>query len=129
MGERDGERCQRCGRAYAIVWAAHNDLWNEVVGQEGGMLCPDCFTVECEQRGIYPFFVAFREHIQIAALAELAAVTAERDRLRELAEVARHWLGETLHTPYLPTEVVGLVVQADLALAKLLDSLRPERVA
>jgi len=58
----EGERCQSCGRGYEIVWAAEDDLWNEVVGTSAGLRCPECFYAECVGRGIFPFFVAFREH-------------------------------------------------------------------
>jgi hypothetical protein len=58
-----GERCMDCKRTYDLVWAAENDLWNEVVGSSHGQLCPDCFDRRCNAKGLYPFFVAHREHI------------------------------------------------------------------
>lgn len=69
----DAEHCQRCGRGYSIVWAAEDDLWNEVTGKgESGLLCPDCFDEECNARGIFPFFVCLREHANIRRLVRAA---------------------------------------------------------
>lgn len=34
--------CQECGKANP-VWHAPHDLWNSVMGGEGGVLCPTCF--------------------------------------------------------------------------------------
>ena len=43
-GDRGGERCQNCGRAYEYVWwCSDQALWNEIIGGEGGLLCIDCF--------------------------------------------------------------------------------------
>lgn len=35
--------CQRCAGPN-VVWSARNDLWNEVMGGEGGIVCPSCFA-------------------------------------------------------------------------------------
>lgn len=34
--------CDTCGRVYS-PWSADNDLWNEVMPDDGGLLCPSCF--------------------------------------------------------------------------------------
>lgn len=40
----DGDgRCQECWRPNPI-WHADHAVWNEVMGGEGGVLCPTCFT-------------------------------------------------------------------------------------
>lgn len=49
----DGERCRDCKRGYQLVWTAPNDLWNRIWGNEGGLLCPDCFDVRCRAKGTY----------------------------------------------------------------------------
>ena len=36
--------CQRCGRANVPAWSAPDDLWNEVMGGESGIVCPPCFA-------------------------------------------------------------------------------------
>ena len=60
-----GEVCMDCTRPYDLVWAAPDALWNEVVGSPTGMLCPDCFDRRCNAKGIYPYFVAHRDHVVI----------------------------------------------------------------
>lgn len=41
----DGDgRCQQCG-GLNPVWYAPNDLWNQIVGGEAGILCPTCFLL------------------------------------------------------------------------------------
>ncbi len=49
--EHPEARCHKCGRPNP-VWFAPNDLWNEVRGDEGGIVCPPCFAVEAEAIGI-----------------------------------------------------------------------------
>ncbi len=49
----DGERCKDCERPYRLVWTAPADLWNHIWGNEGGLLCPDCFDTRCRAEGIY----------------------------------------------------------------------------
>lgn len=48
---RGGERCQDCGRGYPL-WRAGNDLYVEVVGNDGGLFCPSCFGRRAEAQGI-----------------------------------------------------------------------------
>lgn len=76
------ETCDRCGRGYTLVWAAEDDLWNEVIGSEHGKRCPDCFERDCNERGIYAFFVAFREHVVIADVPDVDEEAKERARVR-----------------------------------------------
>jgi len=38
-----GEVCRECGRRFKMVWSAPDDVWERVVGDEDGSLCPDCF--------------------------------------------------------------------------------------
>lgn len=45
--------CERCGRDN-IVWYAPNDVWNRVMPDDGGILCPVCFVQAAEQAGIAP---------------------------------------------------------------------------
>jgi len=47
-------RCQRCGGRNISSWYADNPLWNEVVEDEGGILCPICFTELAAAKGISP---------------------------------------------------------------------------
>jgi len=42
--------CQRCG-ARNTVWFAQNDLWNKVMGGDGGIVCPECFRKSCSEIG------------------------------------------------------------------------------
>lgn len=50
----NGERCQICGKPYAYVWRAPDDLWKKVTGQKhgGGLRCVQCFTDEAEKKGL-----------------------------------------------------------------------------
>lgn len=52
----DSETCQRCGRAFGKTldsyWLADDALWIEVVGHDGGCLCPRCFTRAARRRGV-----------------------------------------------------------------------------
>lgn len=41
--------CMDCGTLDTPVWSAPNDLWNRVVGSDGGYLCPWCFTVRADR--------------------------------------------------------------------------------
>ena len=61
--------CEDCGRDYA-VWFAPNDLWNRVRGHHGGgMICPTCFTMEAERKGIVP--TAWKIDIENASSLEI----------------------------------------------------------
>jgi len=65
-GEWDGEHCQDCGRAYEYVWYAEDDLWKELVGGEGGLLCMDCFNKRAVAARLPTvWFAATRLHLQI----------------------------------------------------------------
>lgn len=47
--------CQNCA-GHNIGWFAPNDLWNEVVGSEGGIFCPDCFAAMAAEKDISVWF-------------------------------------------------------------------------
>lgn len=91
MSDEQHETCDACGRTYwPIIWNAENDLWNEVMGGYLGKACPDCFAKACEAKDIYPFFVAHREHVNIASQA---ALEQENVGLREALEaIADHYV-------------------------------------
>lgn len=44
LDERATIPCDECGRMYRAAWFAPSDVWNRLVGGEGGQLCPTCFT-------------------------------------------------------------------------------------
>jgi len=46
-----GERCQDCGKRYRMPWHAPDEVWEKVMGSEGGMLCPECFDRLAACRG------------------------------------------------------------------------------
>ena len=50
MSEHPEATCQRCGRPNP-VWFAPNDLWNAVMGDERGIVCPSCFAAQAEDQG------------------------------------------------------------------------------
>jgi hypothetical protein len=43
-------QCQRC-LGPNPVWHAPNELWNDVMGSEAGIVCPTCFAVLTTDRG------------------------------------------------------------------------------
>jgi hypothetical protein len=47
----DGELCEECGLNY-VLWHAPDDLYTEVVGCAGGLLCPACFDRIADDQGI-----------------------------------------------------------------------------
>ena len=57
------DTCDRCGRAYAVVYNVPNEVWAKIAPhkdtlgdypehQYGGMLCPDCANNEATKLGI-----------------------------------------------------------------------------
>lgn len=64
-----GETCQRCHRPFDVVWSAPNDLWHEVIGSPFGVYCPDCFDQMCDEHGVHPHFIAYREHVKTEGLS------------------------------------------------------------
>jgi hypothetical protein len=48
---KGGERCQGCGRGYPL-WHTEGELWEQVHGRYGGLLCPACFDREARNKGI-----------------------------------------------------------------------------
>ncbi len=44
------EICQNCHQAYG-VWFAANEVWNKVIPDRVGMLCPNCFINRAERQG------------------------------------------------------------------------------
>lgn len=47
--------CQTCNKAN-VSWYADNDLWNKVMPDDGGILCPQCFSNKAEQKGLNIIF-------------------------------------------------------------------------
>ena len=48
----DGDtRCQQCTRLNPCWWVEAK-IWNEVMGSEAGVLCPTCFLVRCDEKGV-----------------------------------------------------------------------------
>lgn len=50
------EICASCGRpvssAIHTYWIAPDELWEQINGQSGGVLCPRCFARRAEKSGI-----------------------------------------------------------------------------
>jgi hypothetical protein len=47
--------CVECGKEN-ITWYADNDLWNKVMPDDGGILCPQCFAKKAEVKGLSIIF-------------------------------------------------------------------------
>lgn len=58
------EICANCGRpvsnAIHTYWLASDNLWEQVNGQSGGVLCPRCFAQQAEEMGISVAWVGMR---------------------------------------------------------------------
>lgn len=92
--------CQRCHREHP-VWFAPNDLWNAVAKEGEHFMCPTCFVVVAEARGIKPtawclrlenegdgeLAIALRENKEAKSL--ITELEGERDRLRTAVEHIR----------------------------------------
>lgn len=55
-GEQEGstmEFCQICGQVNP-TWFAPSELWNRVIPERSGMLCPNCFIARAERQGVHP---------------------------------------------------------------------------
>ncbi len=65
-GEHPELKCKKCGN-HNPTWSAENDLWNSVIGEEGGILCPSCFDLAAREKGFNPYFWATKvvEHGKI----------------------------------------------------------------
>ena len=101
--------CDDCGNAYRAVWYAPNEMWNRVMGGEGGMLCSDCFDARCEVYGDPIIFRAFKVGDSVdfeQARAGSAGLREGLERvLRQAEHVRRHW---DLATRY---EVLDAVIE------------------
>ncbi len=54
--EHPKDFCDWCGTANP-VWYADNDLWNEITGNQPGLvICPKCFETRCQEFGLCVIF-------------------------------------------------------------------------
>jgi hypothetical protein len=53
-----GEVCKRCKRRSPIGFSVPDDVWAAVVGDPGTTLCPACFDVAAQKKGVRYSFVA-----------------------------------------------------------------------
>jgi len=81
--EHDGERCQRCGRAYDTVWNAMGNTWETVIGSGAGLYCPMCFDLMCREKGIWLHWHAYVDDME-EVYTKMDALEAERERLRDI---------------------------------------------
>lgn len=58
----DGETCDDCGGRYErTIWTAPDELWIQLVGREGGLLCPPCFDDRAKAVGLFLRWVPHAE--------------------------------------------------------------------
>lgn len=80
--------CHRCGRPNVWAWFTEAELWNRAEGDEGGILCPTCFTRDYERvTGQKPVWrivpeemsdhMAYQRGLLNAATAEIHELRAE----------------------------------------------------
>ena len=44
------ESCTDCGHCFRLVWSVKDEIWNEVMGNDNGILCLDCFIERAENK-------------------------------------------------------------------------------
>lgn len=49
--KHSSEVCGECGRPVEQAWLADNETWQNVMGDEGGLLCISCFDAMLEGHG------------------------------------------------------------------------------
>lgn len=55
----EGEICNLCGRRYpTFTWWADSELWDRVVGDRYGLLCPRCFARLADEKGMWVCWTA-----------------------------------------------------------------------
>jgi hypothetical protein len=83
------EHCQRCGRAYSLVWRAPDELWHAVTGcmDGGGLYCPECFVSMAREKGIEVYWDACRAEAwdKPAAAAPMLAPSSPARRRSEMS--------------------------------------------
>lgn len=47
--------CDEC-HCRNTTWYADNELWNKVMPDDGGILCPQCFAKKCDEKGLNTIF-------------------------------------------------------------------------
>ena len=83
--EHTGERCQKCGRGYDTVWTGDSDAWENVVGSQGGLLCPMCFDLMCREKAIYLHWYAYAKDTE-NLYQHIIALEAKLAKCREACE-------------------------------------------
>lgn len=75
--------CHACGGPN-VVWFAPSEVWNSVVGDSGGILCPTCFIAAARLAGLdVPWRVAPERDTDMTE----SAMTLYGDALRSLASL------------------------------------------
>jgi len=46
------EYCDDCGVRQPLVWYSPDEVWREVTGAVGGVLCPKCFDIRGKRKGL-----------------------------------------------------------------------------
>lgn len=96
------QKCDSCGRSASwclakTYWFADNDLWNEVSGGPNGVMCPPCFTLAAEIKGIAVGWRAGR----------VGEIEADRTALKAVWDDMR-----LMDKHHVPNEVLALVRDA-----------------
>lgn len=72
------EVCGECGRPVDQAWVANDQLWIDVMGHEGGLLCIPCFDKELSQSGRFVRWVPTMEKMRRDPVAAPRERTASR---------------------------------------------------
>lgn len=78
--------CRECGRANP-VWYVSNALWNKVMDDSTVIICPVCFILSAEKRGIQPTAWRLSREGDESEVNELRVRVAElSDKLNQFEE-------------------------------------------
>ena len=61
--------CQRCGGKNIKPWFAPSEVWNDVVGEREGILCPQCFVELAQASGKYTGAWELRPAVAVSEVA------------------------------------------------------------
>lgn len=56
------EYCDDCGVRQPLVWYSADQVWREVTGEVGGVLCPRCFNDRAGRKGLLLYWSPVIEH-------------------------------------------------------------------
>jgi nucleoside 2-deoxyribosyltransferase len=62
-----GQKCEKCGRVYSLVWSAQSAQWNRITASES-MACPSCYDTLLQSAGETCLWVPIPIEVATSAL-------------------------------------------------------------